>query len=210
MSSLWVICAPLPLDYPTCKIKNRWRSVDAHFATRLQSYRKHFCLERWPIVPLWVNVAAQPLPFPRCKARSRWRSVDAHFQDTVAMLSEPFSRRKAANSSMTVQCRHAALAFSMMQGQKPLMLRWRSIDDPLVLHWRSYLGHSPNVDASMFCLARRAIVRLWVKDAAKPSEFSMMQCQKLLTLRWHSFLEGSSDIVCCVFTYKGRQNYDYG
>jgi len=115
------------------------------------------------------------------------------------MLSQPFSRRKVSDSSMIVQCRHAALASSMMQGQKPLKL-----------HWRSYLGHSPDVVATMFCLERRAIVRLWVKDTPEPSEFWMMQCQESLTLCWRSFLGCCSDIVFCVFTYKGRQNYDYG
>ena len=199
MSSLWVFCVPLPSDDPTFKIKNLWPSVDAHFATTLRSYCKHCCLEWRPIVRLCVNVAVQPLPFPKCKARSCYCSVDAHFQDILAMLSQPFSCRKVADSSMIVQCHHEARAFSMMQGEKPL-----------TLHWRSYLGHSPNVVATMFCLERRAIVRLWVKDAAKPSELSMIQCQRSLTLCWRSFLGGSSDIVCCVFTYRGRQNYDYG
>jgi len=199
MSSLWVICVPLPLDYPTCKMKNRWRSVDAHFATRLRSYWRHLCLERRTIVRLWVNVAAQLLPFTRCKARSRWRSVDAHFWDILAMLSQPFSHRKAADSLMIVQSRHAALAFAMMQGEKPLTLRWRS-----------YLGHSPDVVATMFYQEMQALVWFWVKDAAKPAEFSTMQCQNSLTLRWRSFLGGSSDIICCIFTYNGRQNYDHG
>jgi len=199
MSWLWVICVPLRLDYLTCKIKNRWRSIDDHFAWTLRSYQKHFCLERRLIVRLWVNVAAQPLPFPRCKARSHWRSVDADSKDIVTILLQPLSRRKAADSSMIVQCRYSALAFSMMQGQKPLTIRWPS-----------YLGHSPEVVATMFCLERRAIVWLWVKDAAKPSEFSTMQCQKSFTLRWRWSSGNSSYIVCCVFTYKGRQNYDYG
>jgi len=199
MSSLWDICVPLPLDYPTCKFKNRWRCVDSHFVTWFRSYRKHFCPESPPIVWYWVNVAAQPLHFPRCNARSHWRSVDAYFENVVAMILQRISRRKAANSWMIVQCRHAALAFSIMQGQKLL-----------TLCWRSYLGHSPNVVATMVCVERRAIVRLWVKDVAKPSQISKMHWQKLFTLRWRSFLGGSRDIFCCVFTYKGRQNYDYG
>jgi len=199
MSSLWVICVPLPVDHPTCKIKNCWHAVKAHFGTRSRSYRKDLCLEWRPIVRLWVNVAAQPLPFPRCKARSCWDSVDAHFQDIVVMMSQPFPRRKVADSSMIVQCRHTAFALSMMQGQKLLRLRWRS-----------YSEHSPDVVATMVCLERWATVRLWVKDVAKPSEFPMMQCQKLLTLRWRSFLGGSSVTVCCAFTYKGCHNYDYG
>ena len=115
------------------------------------------------------------------------------------MSSQPFSHREAANSSIIVQCRHAALVIFMMQGQKSL-----------TLHWRSCLGHSPDVGTTMFRLERRAIVRLWVKDAVKPSVFSMMQCQKSLTLRWRSFLGGSSDIVYSIFAYKGRQYYDFG
>jgi len=87
----------------------------------------------------------------------------------------------------------------MIEGQKSLMLRWRSC-----------LGQSPNVVTTMFCLKRQAIVRLWVKVAAKPSGFSMMQCQKSFTLGWHSFLGGSSNIICSIFARKGRQYYDYG
>ena len=115
------------------------------------------------------------------------------------MLSQPFSRRMAAYSWMIVQCRHAALVFFMMQGQMSL-----------TLHWHSCLGHSPDVFTAMFCHERRAIVRVWVKDAAKPSVFSTMQCQKSLTLRWHSFLGSSNDIVCSIFAHTGRQYYHFG
>jgi len=65
------------------------------------------------------------------------------------MLSQPFSGRKAADSSMIVQGRHAALVFSMMHSQKSLTLRGRSC-----------LGHSLDVGTTMFCLERRAIVQL--------------------------------------------------
>jgi len=65
------------------------------------------------------------------------------------MLTQLFSGRKAADSLMIVQCRHAALEFSMMQGQKSLTLRWPSC-----------LGHSPDVVTIMFWLEWRAIVRL--------------------------------------------------
>jgi len=39
---------------------------------------------------------------------------------------------------------------------------------------------------------------------------SRMQDQKLLTLRWCSFLGGSSNIVSSSFAHNGRQYYDYG
>jgi hypothetical protein len=116
------------------------------------------------------------------------------------MLSPPFSGRMAADGSMIVQCLHTALSISMMQGQMSLRLCWRSC-----------LGHSCNVVTTMVCLEKQGIVRLWVKDAMKPSEFSMMQWQKSLTLRWCSFLGGSSsNIVCSIFAHNGCQYYYYG
>jgi len=41
-------------------------------------------------------------------------------------------------------------------------------------------------------------------------ELSMMQDQKLLTLRWYSFLGGGSDMVVGPFAYKGGPYYHYG
>jgi hypothetical protein len=115
------------------------------------------------------------------------------------MLSQQLLGRKAADSSMMVHCHHTAHEFSMMQGHKSLTLRWRSC-----------LGHIPNDLTSMFCLERRAIVRLWVKDAVKPSGFTMMQWQKSVTLCWRWCLAGSSDIVSSIFAHKGCQYYYYG
>jgi hypothetical protein len=87
----------------------------------------------------------------------------------------------------------------MMQGEKS----W-------TLHWHACFGLSPDVVTTMFCLERRALVRLWVKDAGKPSEISMMQRPKSWTLHWHSFLGVGSDIVCSIFAHKGRKYYYYG
>jgi len=38
----------------------------------------------------------------------------------------------------------------------------------------------------------------------------MMQDQKSLTLGWHSFLGGGSDIVSAIFSHTGGQNFNYG
>jgi len=40
-------------------------------------------------------------------------------------------------------------------------------------------------------------------------ELSMMQDQQSLTLSWHSFLGGGSDIGTSIFAQKGGQFYDY-
>jgi len=37
----------------------------------------------------------------------------------------------------------------------------------------------------------------------------MMQDQKLLTLRWRSFLGGGNDITAAIFTYNGAQHFHY-
>jgi len=54
------------------------------------------------------------------------------------MLSQQFSPRKVADSSMMDNPYHTALAFSMMQGQKSL-----------TLHGRSFLGYSSDVVVTM-------------------------------------------------------------
>jgi hypothetical protein len=114
------------------------------------------------------------------------------------MLSQPFSHRKATDSSIMLHCRQPARGESGTQGQKSLTLRWCLC-----------LGHCLDVVTIMFCLERQAIVRLWVNVAEKPSGYSIMQCQKLLTLCRPSFLGGSSDIVLSIFAHKGRKYYDY-
>jgi len=55
------------------------------------------------------------------------------------MLSQPLSPRKAADSSIIDKRCRTALAFLMMQGQKLLSLRWRSL-----------LEHSSDVVVTMF------------------------------------------------------------
>jgi len=194
MRSLWVICCPLPLEYPKSKIKDYWCSVETHFGTRLRYCWKHFCLEWLPLVRLWVNVPSQPLPFLKCNARSRWCFVEARIWDILAMLLQQFSCRKVADSSMIVQCCYVSLAFSRTQGRKLL-----------TLCWCSWLRHSCDVGTTKFYLARRAIIQLWLKDAAKPSHLSIRQCQISLTLHGHWFLDGRCDIVCGIFTHKCRQ-----
>jgi len=41
-------------------------------------------------------------------------------------------------------------------------------------------------------------------------ELSKMHDQELLTLHWHSFLGGSSNIATSIVAYNGSQYYDYG
>jgi len=55
------------------------------------------------------------------------------------MLSQAFLNRQAADGSILGWCRQTALAFSIMQGQQSLMLRWRL-----------FLGHGSDVDLSIF------------------------------------------------------------
>jgi len=86
----------------------------------------HFCLERWLIVQLWTNLVAPPLHYPRCKAYNYWLYVDAHTQNVAAMLSQPFVPRKASDSKILGVFHRTAVGLSKMQGQKWLMLNWRS------------------------------------------------------------------------------------
>jgi len=49
------------------------------------------------------------------------------------------------------------------------------------------------------------IVRSWVNVAVQPSGFSLMQCQKSLTVSWRSFLECGNDHVICLFLNNAEQ-----
>jgi len=122
-----------PWDFPKCKARNHWHSVNPHFQDILAMLSQHFCLERQPIFWVWVNVAVQAVNFTRCMARNRWRSVDVDFYDTVPRLPQAFLPTEGADSSSMGGCCCTVLALCRMRGRTLL-----------TLHQCSFSGHSSN------------------------------------------------------------------
>jgi len=83
---------------------------------------------------LLINVISQPLDFLTFKVQHYWLSVDPHILQLAAMCLRSCLSWKAADSTIMAGCHHTALALSVMQIQKLLLLCWHLI-----------LGHSRDV-----------------------------------------------------------------
>jgi len=97
----------------------------------------------WYIVGNLHSIAVRLLKMQDQKYLTlHWFSVDTPLTltlDMVTTLSEAFWPRKVADSSIMGQCSHIAPQFFKMHGLKSLLL-----------HWRSFLGHSDDVVESSF------------------------------------------------------------
>jgi len=101
----------------------------------------HISLSTWPIRWLRITIVAQPLTYARCKTKNRWCCFDVHFQEIIAKSLLTFFGWKVADSWNMGKCHCTAVGLCKTQDRKSLTLRWRS-----------FLGDSHNVVASIFGL----------------------------------------------------------
>jgi len=139
-----------------------------------------------------------PLGYPWCTAKDRWRSVDTHFQDGAGSMLLWFLAWKAANTMFMNGCNHSPLRLPKMHSKKSLMHRWRSF-----WGWCS--------DRMVYSFAKTGCPFVGYGER-RPCHHSitLLAKQKLLTLRWRSFLRGSSNFVPSIFACKGGHYCDYG
>jgi len=133
-----------------CSVLSLHKMVYAQWALtcrrQTRYHHMHCCQCCLPIGSLRVIWIPLPLDYPDCKIEHHWCCIDASltfhwrlFWDMVMILSYAFFSWKAAHSSIMNQCSPTAPRFSNMQGQKLLMLGWRSL-----------LGHCSNVVANIY------------------------------------------------------------
>ena len=140
---LWMFAINRQLDYPRCKTKNHWCSVDAHFQDRAGSVSLLFFLWRQPIPHSWMVATNRHFGYPRCKAKNYSRSIDAHFQNGAVTLSISVLPINAANMLVMNNSDQITFQWLYLQDQTLLMLHWRSF---------KYIVHSKSAafDNSIF------------------------------------------------------------
>jgi len=76
-------------------------------------------------------------------------ALQTYFYKAVAELLAGFLQTKAANTVISGIYRCTAVRLCKLYDHKSLMLRWRIIDIPLMLRWRTVSGHSGDVIANI-------------------------------------------------------------
>jgi len=150
MGSLCVICVPLPLDYPRCKIKTHSCCVDAELTLHWRSFSDMVTIWSCAFLPRKLAdtsimdqsslIASWYSKMQGIKSLTlHWRACLGH-SDNLVEACLPW---EAANSSIIDQSSLIAPWYSKMQGQKLLTLRWCS-----------FSGHNEEVNESVFTWKR--------------------------------------------------------
>ena len=126
---LWAHVSPQSLDYPICKTKYCWRSVEAHFQNGAGSVSLLFLALKAAITSFLDDSKQLPVRLPRLNTKNCWHSVDAHLMYGAGSVSLIILTGKVANTSSMNDCNQSPLRLCKMHSQKSFTLHWRSFPE---------------------------------------------------------------------------------
>jgi len=114
------------LDYPWCKTKNCWCSIDAHFQDGAGSMSLLFLpLKAANTSSMDVSNQSQ-LILPKMQSQSCWCSVDTYFHNGAVTMLPYLSPITATDMSVMQNSDQIILQLHYLHYQKSLMLIWHS------------------------------------------------------------------------------------
>ena len=128
ISDLWMFGTNRHLDYPRCKTKHCWRSIDAHIQDRAGSLSLSFLHLEAASTSFMDNCNNCHWRYPRCKAKHHWHPMDTNFQNAAVTVTLGLLRIKTTNTMVMHNSDQITVQLPYLQDQISLTLRGSSFE----------------------------------------------------------------------------------